>query len=324
MENPFKNAEGKRVKITNAQVKQIKKMYNDALKDIKKERMSIIGRTNISSIMRSTYLNDLQKEINVRIKELDKNVESLIKSNMKLVAMEVLKDNTRMLSKMGFSIGIRNLYISNEIVNSVGSGALYKGRWTLSKSIWSDSKKKIDDINMIISKGIAMQKSTYEIAKDLESYVDPRKRKDWAWSKVYPGTNKVVDYNAQRLARTMISHAYQEAFVRSTKDNPFIEAYRWLASGTDRMCAICEERDGQVFNKNDLPLDHPNGMCTFEVIIEKDYNKIGSEIADWVNNEGDETLNKQIDNFVESLYLRGKIENTSKLNFVNKKIINNI
>ena len=64
------------------------------------------------------------------------------------------------------------------------------------------------DIQYIVAQGIASQKSAFDIAKDLEKYVDPSAKKDWAWSKVYPGTKKVVDYNAQRLARTMVSHAY--------------------------------------------------------------------------------------------------------------------
>lgn len=325
--NPFVKAEGKRVQITNAQTKQIKKLYKDALEDIKKERMAIVGRTNISSVMRSIYLSELQTQINQRIIELDKDVEKVIRSNMINVTDAVLTDNERMLSKMGFSTSIKNLYISRDIVNQVASGKLYEGKWSLSNAIWSDTEKKLDDINTIIAKGIAMQKSTYDIAKDLEKYVDPKARKDWQWSKVYPGTNKVVDYNAQRLARTMVSHAYQESFVRSTKDNPFIEAYRWLASGIEgRMCAICEDRDGKTFAKDELPLDHPNGMCTFEIVMEKNYEQIGKSLADWINDEGDENLNRQIDNFANNLYGRGYFNSGSskatKISLVNDKIKN--
>lgn len=332
--NPFSIAEGKRVQITNAQTKQIKKMYNEALADIKKERMLIVGRTNISSIMREIYLNDLQNEINNRIKELDRDIESLIKSNMKTMCLDVLQDNTRMLSKMGFSTNIRNLYISNEIVNQVTSGELYKGRWTLSKAIWSDSQKKINDIDNIIAKGIAMQKSTYEIAKDLEAYVDPRKRKDWAWSKVYPNTNKVVDYNAQRLARTMTSHAYQYTMQRVTEKNPFIDAYKWNNGHSHtEVCPDCIELANSdkyglgagVFPKGNLPLDHPNGKCFVTTVMSKSLKQVGEDLADWVNGEGDDKLNSAIDDFVNDCYSRldGKGVTVQKMGEASK-ILDNI
>jgi SPP1 gp7 family putative phage head morphogenesis protein len=160
----------------------------------------------------------------------------------------------------------------------------------LSRSIWNSTSKAKKDINTIIAEGIAQNKSTYDIAKDLEKYVNPSAKKDWAWSKVYPGTNKVVDYNAQRLARTMVSHAYQQAFVRVTKPNPFVTKYRWLASNSNRVCELCNSRDGVLFEKDDLPMDHPNGMCTFTAVIDQPMTDIADRIADWALGQPDSEL----------------------------------
>ena len=130
--------------------------------------------------------------------------------------------------------------------------------------------------------------------------MNPDARKDWDWGKVYPGTKKVVDYNAQRLARTMVSHAYQQAFVRTTQKNPFVSKYKWEASNSGRVCEICEERDGKLFDKDELPLDHPNGMCTFTTVMD-DLEKIGERLGDWAAGKSDPELDK----WAEDLYGKG-------------------
>lgn len=302
MAREFAKAEGIRVQITNQQAKQIRKMYRDLANEYKKEINSLARRTNISSQMRTQYLKDYVKELEYDIKYLNDNVQKTISSNMLKVSRAVVEDSIVLDQKMGFrGIFTKQFYIPRDVVAVVSSGKLYDGKWTLSKAIWSDNQKKLNDINSIVAKGIAGNKSTYEIAKDLERYVNPQARKLWNWSKVYPHTSKKIDYNAQRLARTMVSHAYEEAFVESTKDNPFIEAYIWVASGGDRMCPICEDRDGEIFKKEDLPLDHPNGMCTFEIVMTRSYEEIGRDIANWINGEGDSKLNAELDDYAEEL-----------------------
>ena len=302
MANEFARAEGIRIQLTNQQTKQIKNLYKDLSNEYKKEIRKLSTRTNISSQMRRRYLKEFTKDLRDDIEYLNQNIEKTITSNMLRVSKAVVEDSIALDKKMGFDgVFIKQFYIPQDVVAIVSSGKLYDGKWTLSKAIWSDNQKKINDIELIVAKGIAGNKSTYDIAKDLERYVNPRARKEWSWSKVYPGTSKKIDYNAQRLARTMVSHAYEESFVESTKDNPFIEAYQWLASGSDRMCDICEERDGQIFPKDDLPLDHPNGMCTFEIVMTKSYEQIGKDIANWINGEGDPKLNRELDDYAETL-----------------------
>lgn len=302
MSNPFATAEGKRIELTNQQVKQIRDLYKDVRHEFQ-DRIRVLGnKTNISSQMRTQYLKDFSKDLSADINYLNKQLESTIKDNALKVATAVVEDSEKLARDMGFDgIFTSHYYIPHQAVESIITGQLYDGKWTLSKAIWSDNQRKLNDINEIVSKGLIANKSTYDIAKDLERYVNPQARKDWNWSKVYPNTLRKVDYNAQRLARTMVSHAYQESFVRSTRDNPFIESYRWLASGGDRMCPICEERDGKIFAKDDLPLDHPNGMCTFEVVIDKSYDEIARDLRNWVDGTGDEELNDKLDYYAENL-----------------------
>lgn len=302
MAKEFAKAEGIRVQITNEQALQIKRLYKELSLEYKSQLQILSTKSNISSQMRTQYLKDYVRQLERDIEYLNNNVQSTISSNMLRMSQAVVEDSVTLDKKMGFDgIFVKQFYIPQDVVAIVSSGKLYDGKWTLSKAIWGDSEKKINDINSIVAKGIAGNKTTYEIAKDLERYVNPNARKSWEWSKVYPNTSKKIDYNAQRLARTMVSHAYQESFVESTKDNPFIESYRWLASGSDRMCPVCADRDGQIYDKDSLPMDHPNGMCTFEIVMEKSYEEIGKELADWVNDEGDPELNAALDNYAETL-----------------------
>lgn len=308
MPNVFAKAEGRRVKLVNEQKRQIRKLYASVLDDIESDIKFLETRTNISSILRVQYLEQLKKEISNSMNNIGKQVEKTIEGNMLNVASSVVECNQTLLKKFGYNDSLAStafMYVPQDVVNEIMSGKLYEGKWSLSKAIWQDNALKNKDLETIISKGIAENKSTYDIAKDLEKYVNPSAKKDWEWSKVYPGTRKVIDYNAQRLARTMVSHAYEESFVRTTKNNPFIESYKWLPSYSDRMCPLCRSRgeDDQyglgagIYPKDQLPLDHPNGMCTFETVITKSYEQIADELVDWINGVGNKNLNRQLDIF---------------------------
>ena len=61
-------------------------------------------------------------------------------------------------------------------------------------------------------------------------------------------------------------------------DNPFVKGYIWHADGP-HSCELCDERDGQFFTAEDLPLDHPNGMCSMEPYI--DTSEIIDMASDW-------------------------------------------
>ena len=294
----FSSAEEQRRKITKRQQGYIQNLYKQASAEIG-ERAEKAPRVP-SDALRRQYLKDLQKQIDQQLHDIERDLGKSIPYNMSAVTEETVRDAKVFLKENGLPIKGAYSHVSRDIVQAVATGKLYEGNWTLSRALWLNTKETQQDVQSIIAKGIIENKSAYDIAKDLEKYVNPSARKDWEWSKVYPGTKKVVDYNAQRLARTMVSHAYQQAFVRTTQKNPFVTKYKWLASGGERMCEICEERDGKEFDKDDLPLDHPNGMCTFEAVME-DMDTIGERLGDWAAGKDDPELDK----WAEDLYGKG-------------------
>lgn len=294
----FSNAEAQRLRITQEQQKHIEELYRQASKHI--GELAEQAPRVPSDIIRQQYLRDLQQQINDALRGIQRDLGSTIRDHSQQVAAETVKDAKEFLREVGLPIEGAYSNVPIEIVQAVASGQLYTGNWTLSRALWLNTMETQKDIQSIVARGILENKSAYDIAKDLEKYVDPSARKDWEWSKVYPGTRKVVDYNAQRLARTMVSHAYQQAFVRTTIKNPFITKYQWQAASTERTCEICMERDGQLFDKDALPLDHPNGMCTYLAVIEDSMEDVADRLADWVLGAED----PELDEWAKDLYGR--------------------
>lgn len=286
----FSDAEAQRLRITREQQLNIQNIYSQASDEI--GRQASQAPRVPSDALRQQYLNTLQGQIDEQLRDIEAQLNNTIRSGMTSVATATVNNAKDFLGEVGLSIQGAYSHVPADIVRAVASGQLYAGNWTLSRALWLNTRETQRDVQNIVAQGILQNKSAYEIAKDLEKYVDPSARKDWEWSKVYPGTRRVVDYNAQRLARTMVSHAYQQAFVRTTQKNPFVTKYKWDASGGERMCEICEERDGKLFDKDDLPLDHPNGMCTFEAVIENSMGEIADRLADWANGAEDPELDE--------------------------------
>lgn len=279
-----------RKNLTKEQEDEISKLYRRVYLKARKEANSIPKDGTVSQKLRKQYLNQLKKQLDAAYKSLGEGLQKEIEKQAKKSAESVVDSTVSLLKNAKISIRGAYSHVPTEIVNAIATGQVYGGKWNLSSAIWSGIDKNQSDINRVIAEGVAANKSAYDIAKDLETYVNPSVRKDWNWSKVYPGTNKVVDYNAQRLARTMVSHAYQQSLERVCKNNPFVTGYIWQASNSARVCPICADRDGQFYRKGELPLDHPNGMCTFTAKIQGSMKDVSNRLADWVQGKEDSEL----------------------------------
>lgn len=297
----LKNAEEIRLNTTIEQQKNIQRLYNKLAREARRQANALKGKDGISDALRKSYLNELSKQLTQASNSIGKEIEASIKNAMKTTAQGVVIDQRAFLNKIGMpNVSSAFSHVPRDIVEAVANGNIYRGDWSLSKAIWGMSKKTADDINTIIAEGIAQNKSTYDIAKDLEKYVSPTAKKPFDWGKVYPNTAKRIDYNAQRLSRTMVSHAYQQSLVNTCNKNPFVTGFRWRSAHTNRTCEICNERDGTVYPKDDLPLDHPNGICTFIAVIPESSDDIVDRLASWVNGTPDSAL----DSFAADIFQR--------------------
>lgn len=303
--DPFVEAEQYRDNLTLQSERDIRRFYEHSYRIISNRIDRLSDKMDESSVAKRLYLEGLRREIEIQLNGVDENLNTLITNNVNSIITETMTVNSAYLNQMGFNYYTTNPALIADMSNRVLTGQLYGGNWDLSTAIWGNSAGIRADINRIISRGILQGKTTYQIAKQIENYVNP----DYSRI-VASGTRGRVDYNAMRLARTTIQHAYQESFVQATINNPFIIGYKWETSGMANVCALCMDRESTdeyglgegVFPKDALPLDHPNGNCTFSIVSVYSEDEIHDMIDEWKNGYGDSEMNEDINYFINELF----------------------
>lgn len=299
----LKKAEEIRERTTETMQKQIRNMYYSLYSDISKQIQKSGDRLTQQNLVL------LQRQIRNRVEQINRELDGNVRTSMETICNGVTEDIKTYLKQMGFresEITEAFLYVPAQVIETIVTGQIYQEGWSLSQAIWGYNQKAQQVLQNIVTMGAGEGKSSYEIAKDLEAYVEPSARKQAqiirSWRRAtqadvnagraeYVGQEirdvfrpGKVDYNALRLARTMVSHAYQQTFERVNRNDPFVTGYRWLTSNFHgRVCSICREREGVVFPKDELPLDHPNGMCTFEAVMDLNMSQIADRIGAWYN-----------------------------------------
>lgn len=296
----LKDAEEAHKAVITSQQKQITNLYEKWANEMAEQAKKYASSKNPSAALKSQQITQLEGALRKAGEQTANAVNGSIKQSMARASQAVVASNAEWMEKLGFpegSISAAFSSVPTEIVQNIITGQVYEGGWSLAKSIWGDNEDTLSKAYEMVAGGIAENKSVYDIAKDLEQYVSPSAKKPWNYTfesvdkvtgqkktyRVYP---KKVDYNAQRLARTLSQHAYQQTMVAVNKDNPLVQKIKWHSTGS-RVCPICMERNGRLYDKNEVPMDHPNGMCILEPVYDKDTNK---RLADWVNGKEDPVL----------------------------------
>lgn len=193
-------------------------------------------------------------------------------------------------------------------LRAIINGGLYKDGRGLSQRIWFATNNFARDIDYMLKKGIAAKKSAIELARDLETFVKPGAQRPWSWGKVYPNLrSRQVDYNAQRLARTSITHAFRESQYESARRNPFAEAIHWELSDQHYERQIkhygpdeCDDYANQNwyglgkgnFPKDEVPLSHPQCLCHTYPVVAKSLDQIARELQDWLDGGSNPVLDE--------------------------------
>lgn len=308
----LKSAEKAKLQITAEQQKEIKKLYSDWANQIgaTAEKYKLQGK-----VFQEKQLKQLQKQLDASATQVANELSGIIQKNIYLMSDAVIDGNKAWLKSLGFPVdGLDAAFSSVQVhtINNLITGQIYNEGWSLSKAIWGDKEQTLKDAYGVVAAGMAQNKSMYEIAKDLEKYVRPEAAKSWNLRDkdgklIYP---KKVDYNAQRLGRTLVQHSYQQTFVSATIKNPFVLSYQWIANGS-RRCELCKQRDGEIYKKDELPLDHPNGMCVMLPIVDDD---LINKLADWVNSP--DGFFPEIDEFAEQFGYKADKLTVSSFNAV--------
>ena len=196
-----------------------------------------------------------------------------------------------------------------ESVKNVVSGGIYKDGVGLSARIWQASAMSANSIQEVVAAGLAQDMGAAKISELLKDFVNPTARKTWSNDKIrsilgdgYAAWNKSLEYNALRLARTTLAHTATMSMRQVQQVNPYATKIMWHSvHAAGRTCSVCEEMDGQIYDTDKCPFDHPNGMCYQTHEFEKSLNEMADELAAWCKGEPNPVLDEWWENFGSKL-----------------------
>ena len=112
-------AEKTRSRLTIQQQRYIKKLYQQAVEDVKDWEKSLQGKDNVSSVIRREYLNQMRKDLNEEMEKIGSDVESTIKSNISATATAVVKDANSVLNGLGVSVKGAYSFVPSDVVQAI-------------------------------------------------------------------------------------------------------------------------------------------------------------------------------------------------------------
>lgn len=156
----------------------------------------------------------------------------------------------------------------------------------LSDQVWRTRSLSEGWVDRAVNRGIGLQKSAREIARDVRHLIRP-------------DTPGGVSYAANRLARTEINNAFHTTEIRQGQELPWIEAFQWHLSGSHPVPDDCDDladmdHDGLgegIFRKDNVPFKpHPQCLCflTTVTIRPEEFNQrlLNGDYDDWLGTQG--------------------------------------
>lgn len=291
----IKKSHDEKLRLTRKQEKQIKEFYNKIYLKLSKK----LSKLNNDNLHEKQLLSTL-KSLSEDIYSMQGELENSFKENMTEIANIANDTQLDMLLhldkvyKLGLSAVLIKIfkYIPNKAVESILRGNIYKDNKSIDKRIRKALRRLQIDLRYIVKEGAKQNKNNSEIIKDLKTYTKVGTIKPVKWCNSYPKASKKVDYHMQTICRTSFNHAYQEAQKESCRRNPYVIGIKWLVSNSHKVCPLCQDRNGVVYKIDEVPLDHPRGMCTTIPVLEKELDRIGEELKRWIEGESNSKLDK--------------------------------
>ena len=288
-----------------------RKAYRDMVKTAKQQKPG--GLTE-------RWQSDMAAALKEREKELRGEVRTVLQVSMMDAARLTANANADwldiILQRAGVSLGgdsFRSVLTrtADDALRQIINGTAYLDSRSLSRRIWRNSAKARQGINEVLQQGIAQKKSAYDLAKDLEQFVNPKAWKDYDWAKIYPDMPvwlqpRSVEFHAQTLARTTINHAYHFAMKETAAKNPFVDCIHWALSpdhyerqvrafGADICDDYAYHDEGLGLGNwpiKSLPMPHPRCLCHQYAVVEKALSDCADELKRWLDGEPNAKLEK--------------------------------
>lgn len=193
---------------------------------------------------------------------------------------------------------------NRKVVNQMIQGNIYHDGKGLSERIWDTAKTSGNKMSIAINSCIAQGMGAAEMSQNLKEFAMGGHH-TWSRNKIKeklgPGYARKysggLDYEALRLARTTLTHQAQIAVINSNKINPYLQFIKWHSEHqAGRTCQQCIDRDGKLFPIDEVPLDHPNGMCWIQPVYSIDGKteatpeEIAKDMKAWAQGEKNSKL----------------------------------
>lgn len=190
--------------------------------------------------------------------------------------------------------------VNADTVEQLIRGKVYEDRKGLNKRLWSCTNTSGEKIEDAVASCMAEGMGAAEMAENLKQFAmgghhtwsrnKIREKLGSGYARKY---SSGLDYESLRLARTTITHQSQIETINTRKVNPYMGGVKWHSNHeAGRTCDLCNERDGHIFivDKEDIPLDHPNGACWLEPVWmingkEATPEEIAKDMRAWANGE---------------------------------------
>lgn len=286
--------------------KRIQGIYAQAAKDLAKRAAAAKDKS-----LTKRWQEDYQKALERRVAQMREELGGALRSGMRASArlpgetLEAWLDDA--LSMCGVEGSFTGVFSKtpDDVLRALLDGRMYRDGKSLSRRIWNATDYLQGNIEDIVAQGIAQKRSALNIAKDLEAYVNPKAKMPVSWLKLYPDIpfDRQIDYNAQRLARTAINHAYWAANVETAQKNPFCTAMHWQLSPShyerqvarfgEDVCDTYASHDEGLGRGNfpirNLPMPHAQCLCVqYQVVPE--LNDVADRLSKWVDGGADPAL----------------------------------
>ena len=211
------------------------------------------------------------------------------------------------MSKVDKLVDVTN----RKVVNQMIQGGIYHDGKGLSERIWDTAKTSGNKMSIAINSCIAQGMGAAEMSQNLKEFAMGGHH-TWSRNKIKeklgPGYARKysggLDYEALRLARTTLTHQAQIAVINSSKINPYLQFIKWHSEHqAGRTCQQCIDRDGQLFPIDEVPLDHPNGMCWIQPVYSIDGKteatpeEIAKDMKAWAEGKKNSKLMSTIDEY---------------------------
>lgn len=284
--------------LTKKQQQQIIQVYKKAYMDtINRGIKNAYGDSKAVKNLTAAYSQQIYDELLKVVMKYNSQVASDLSDINKQMMQLLMGDGYQQIKgQVDKLVDIVNVDTVEQLIR----GKVYEDRKGLNKRLWSCTNTSGEKIEDAVASCMAEGMGAAEMAENLKQFAmgghhtwsrnKIREKLGSGYARKY---SSGLDYESLRLARTTITHQAQIETINTRKVNPYMGGVKWHSNHeAGRTCDLCNSRDGHIFivDKEDIPLDHPNGACWLEPVWmingkEATPEEIAKDMKAWANGE---------------------------------------